>query len=488
MLTEFNKTEFDYSYKRRISDLTQEFGSLQREIKALDIPVIIMIEGWEASGKGYIISNLVREVDHNHTVVCEFIEEDHSYRKMPFLWRYWTQTPAKGDIYIYDRSPYYNVMEDYSLSEEKINQYIKHIRTFEDQLADSGVLIFKFFLEISHEHQKENVNRYIDKGKEVLVSQRDLDQIENHGKYRVHFSKILNFPSRISWQIIPAEKRRKAAREILTRLVDQLSQAINDFKYTGQINQSRIPELEDGRKIIEGLDMSKSISKEEYSRRMAKARKELSSLSYEFFLRKGTAVVVFEGVDAAGKGGAIKSLVRELDPRLYRVNPTSAPNQIEKAHHYLWRFWKKLPRRGKMAIFDRSWYGRVLVERLENFADKDEWERSYDEINEFEKVLTDSGILVLKYFINIDKDEQLSRFHARIQVPDKNYKLTSEDWRNRKKWDEYRLAYDDMLTRTSSSYVPWLVVEGNDKGYSRLKIIEDFIEKSKQYLQRRENE
>lgn len=186
-------------------------------------------------------------------------------------------------------------------------------------------------------------------------------------------------------------------------------------------------------------------------------------------------VLGFEGCDAGGKGGAIKRLTEAMDPRGYVVNPTAAPSAVEKNHHYLWRFWKDMPKAGHVAIFDRTWYGRVMVERIEGFCTKEEWQRAYKEINDMEAHLAHSGAIVLKFWMHIDKDEQERRFKERMENPEKQWKITDEDWRNREKWDQYEEAVNEMVIRTSTSYAPWIIVEGNDKYYARVKVLESVV-------------
>ncbi|HHX55006.1 MAG TPA: hypothetical protein GX705_01500, partial [Clostridiales bacterium] len=202
----------------------------------------------------------------------------------------------------------------------------------------------------------------------------------------------------------------------------------------------------------------------------------------QFYIKGIPCVLAFEGMDAAGKGGAIERLTRYMDPRGYEVIPTSAPDETEISYNYLWRFYRDFPNKGRISIFDRSWYGRVMVERIEGFAEEAEWKRAYNEINQMEKHLNNFGTLVLKFFVCIDKDEQLERFKDREQEANKLYKITDEDWRNRDKWDEYIIAMNEMLVRTNTEYAPWIIVEGNDKQHARLKVLEKFIEYGRKIL------
>ncbi|MGD8933861.1 MAG: polyphosphate kinase, partial [Gammaproteobacteria bacterium] len=228
--------------------------------------------------------------------------------------------------------------------------------------------------------------------------------------------------------------------------------------------------------VLDVMDMSLSLPKKEYRQQLQSYQARLNQL-HRNALKKGmSTILVFEGPDAAGKGGAIRRVTAALDARHYQVFPIAAPTDEERAHHYLWRFWRHLSRAGKITIFDRSWYGRVLVERIEGFAQEDEWRRAYSEINSFEEMLTDSGILLMKYWIHVTKDEQLNRFKERETTPHKQWKLTEEDWRNREKWDEYEHAVNDIVERTSTTAAPWTLIEGNDKRYARVKVIKTLCE------------
>ena len=231
-----------------------------------------------------------------------------------------------------------------------------------------------------------------------------------------------------------------------------------------------------GQEVLTGVDLSKKMEKEEYKKELARLQARLSELHNELYKYRIPVVLAFEGWDAGGKGGAIKRLTQALDPRGYQVNPVAAPNDAEKTHHYLWRFWKQFPKDGHVAIFDRSWYGRVMVERIEGFCQEEEWKRAYHEMNEMEEQLAHHGTIVLKFWMHIDKDEQERRFKERMENPAKQWKITDEDWRNREKWDAYEKAVDEMLIRTSTTYAPWILVEADCKYYARIKVLRTVVE------------
>jgi polyphosphate kinase 2 (PPK2 family) len=229
--------------------------------------------------------------------------------------------------------------------------------------------------------------------------------------------------------------------------------------------------------MLETINLDRQLSRGEYERKLLLHQLQLRELAYQLYCRKRSLVVVFEGSDAAGKGGSIRRLTEKLDPRGYEVLSIAAPEGEDKTHHYLWRFWRRLrpPQEKQVLVFDRSWYGRVLVERVEHFAKEAEWKRSYREINDFERQLSEAGTLVVKFWIQISKDEQLRRFEQREQTPYKRWKLTDEDWRNRQKWDAYSEAVEEMLIKTSTNIAPWTVVEGNFKWFARVKCLSTIV-------------
>ena len=298
------------------------------------------------------------------------------------------------------------------------------------------------------------------------------------------------------WTIIEAMDKEFASVKIYTVVIKALEEQLEKVKKARAKEKAaeaiaemdveassgtEIPKQEiNGKELQESVlaksDLSLSLTKEEYKEKLKKLQKRMSLLHSELYRRRIPVVLGFEGWDAGGKGGAIKRLTAKMDPRGFVVNPTASPNDIEKAHHYLWRFWTAMPKAGHIAIFDRTWYGRVMVERIEGFCTKQEWQRAYKEMNDMERDLADSGTIVLKFWMQIDKDEQERRFRARQENPQKQWKITDEDWRNREKWDQYEEAVNEMLIRTSTEYAPWVVVEANDKYYARIKVLETVVQ------------
>ena len=282
------------------------------------------------------------------------------------------------------------------------------------------------------------------------------------------------------WTIVEATDKNYAAVKILSTVTDRLEYELNRRRMEreeGAVHPPvKLPDERFKNGVLSGVDLTKTLTREEYKERLDKLQKKLEVLHGELYRLRIPVVIGFEGWDAAGKGGAIRRLTSHLDPRGYKVNPTAAPNDVEKVHHYLWRFWREMPKAGHIAIFDRTWYGRVMVERIEGFCSEADWKRAYQEINEMEEHMANFGAVIVKFWIHIDKDEQERRFKERMEAPAKQWKITDEDWRNREKWDAYEQAVNEMLVRTSTTYAPWTIVEGNSKYYARVKVLETVVE------------
>ena len=403
----------------------------------------------------------------------------------PFLWRYWTKTPAKGRIAVFDRSWYRSVQVDRFdglTREDKLGDAYQDILSFEKQLCDDGTVIMKFFLYIDKDEQKKRFKK-LEGSKETSwrVTEEDWNRNKDFDRYLKMNEEMLEKTDTdyAPWVIIEAVDKDYAALKIVSTVMDRLEYELEhrrpEDEKTAQRQESKTRErFKNG--VLSGIDLSKSLTEEVYKTRLKKLQKRLAELHSELYRLRIPVVIGFEGWDAGGKGGAIKRLTSNLDPRGYRVNPTAAPNDIEKVHHYLWRFWNSVPKAGHIAIFDRTWYGRVMVERIEGFCSEAEWRRAYQEINEMESHMANAGAVVLKFWLHIDKDEQERRFRERQANPAKQWKITDEDWRNREKWDQYEEAVNEMLIRTSTTYAPWIVVEGNDKRYARVKVLQTVVD------------
>ena len=486
-------------YKEKMSHLETRIGQLQRECKALKIPIMIVFEGFGAAGKGLQIGRLIQSMDPRGFHVFPIKNETEEERMHPFLWRFWTKTPEKGRIAIYDGSWYRRVLIDRfekRTKEKELPEAFHSINSFEKQLTDDGTVIIKLFLDISRKEQKKRFEK-LQKNKETTwrVTQGDLERNAKYNEYAAMMEDMLfkTDTDYAPWTIIEATDRRFATVKIYTTVIKAMADQIEkqerqkkkvtaDQETEDHMNVSEVAREADKElrelqvSILSKADLTLKYSREEYEEKLDKLQKKIEKLHGELYRRRIPVVLGFEGWDAGGKGGAIKRLTAKMDARGYAVNPTASPNDIEKAHHYLWRFWRVMPKAGHVAIFDRTWYGRVMVERIEGFCTKEEWQRAYKEINDMEKDLYDAGAVVIKFWMHIDKDEQERRFRERQENPEKQWKITDEDWRNREKWDQYEDAVNEMLLRTSTDYAPWVVVEGNDKYYARVKVLKTVVD------------
>lgn len=485
-------------FKQKMPELEQKIGRLQRQCRDLNIPVMVVFEGFGASGKGVQIGRLIQSLDPRGFKVFVIQKETEEERMHPFLWRFWMKTPARGRISIYDGSWYRKVLIDRfekRTKKKEIPKIYQSICSFEKQLTDDGNVIIKLFLDISKKEQKKRFKKLLE-NKETAwrVTKGDLERNQKYEIYQSYIEDMLQQTDTdyASWNIIEATDKRFATVKIYTTVIKAMEEQVrralkeqalkesekvtekND-KSAGSITEADETAKDLQQSVLAKADLTLSCTKEEYKRKLKKLQDKLELLHGELYRRRIPVVLGFEGWDAGGKGGAIKRLTEKMDPRGYVVNPTASPNDIEKSHHYLWRFWKSMPKDGHIAIFDRTWYGRVMVERIEGFCTKQEWQRAYKEMNDMEKDLADAGAIVIKFWLQIDKDEQERRFKARQEDPEKQWKITDEDWRNREKWEQYEEAVNEMLIRTSTEYAPWVVVEGNDKYYARIKVLENVV-------------
>ena len=479
------------TYKSLMPELTLELGALQREAKSAGIPVIIVFEGWDAAGKGTVINKLLLALDPRGFTVHSIGRPNQEEGMRPFLWRFWTRTPAAGRFAIFDRSWYRCVLVDRidKVIPKKIwSKAYSEINAFERQLADDGAAIIKFFLHISVKEQKKRLKKIEGNPSTAWrVTKEDWKHHKQHSQYYKAVEEMLQQTDTAvaPWTIVAAHNERHTAVRVFQTVIGSLRSALSQQK--NRLASSSPPKSvtqSDGaeRSILEGVDPSVSLDREKYKKDLRKYQKKLREIQHQIYAQRIPVIILYEGWDAAGKGGNIRRLTENMDPRGYEVIPVAAPNDVEKAHHYLWRFWMTLPKAGHIAIFDRTWYGRVLVERVEGFATENSWRRAFREINEMEEHLTNFGTVLLKFWLHLDPDEQLRRFKEREQTPHKRWKITDEDWRNREKRDVYLQAVDEMLRRTSTTYAPWTVVESNSKHFARMKVLKTVIKAVKERL------
>lgn len=483
------------TYQELQKEVGAGLGALQRDCKEAGIPVILVFEGMDAAGKGMQINRLIKDLDPRGFVVYASRKAGGEERMRPFLWRYWTKIPAKGRIAIFDESWYRSVLGDRfdgGTPEAALCGAYRDICSFEQQLTVDGTVIIKLFLYISKKEQKKRFEK-LQASRETAwrVTKEDWRRNKEYGRYLKMNEEMLEQTDTASapWTIIEATDKNFASMKILSVVADRLADELEKRKSAAGADvgpqDKPIGRYRNG--VLSGVDLNKSLTRKEYKAGCDKMQRRLEFLHSEVYRLRIPVVLGFEGWDAGGKGGAIKRLTSHLDPRGYKVNPTAAPNDIEREHHYLWRFWNNMPKDGHIAIFDRTWYGRVMVERIEGLCTEREWRRAYQEINEMEAHLVNSGAVVLKFWMQIDKEEQERRFRERTDNPEKQWKITDEDWRNREKWDQYEAAVNEMLIRTSTTYAPWIVVEGNCKYFARVKVLESVVKAFEEKIQEVKN-
>ncbi|PWM27794.1 MAG: polyphosphate:AMP phosphotransferase [Oscillospiraceae bacterium] len=477
--------------KAKLADLQKKLAVYQQSIKKNKIPIIIILEGWGASGKGNVISGIIKELDPRGFKVYTTGESNEEEKKFPLLRRFWTKIPLYGNISIFDRSWYRDVsisaVED-GLSENEVNHRLRDISVMEKMLTDDGYLIIKIFLNITRKEQKKRFSE-LEKNKstEWRVTSNDWRHNRMFDAYKSAFQSMIKNTNtqNAPWLVIDANNSRSTVYKALSELCKILKNKLDEIQCDEDIhveNKTSEFSVRTGADIKKNpifslgeVDLSPTMENKLYKEKLKKLQRRLFELHNEIYLHRRPLIIVFEGWDAAGKGGAIKRLVGGLDPRGYEVIPISAPNEEERNKHYLWRFWSSLPKNGHIAIFDRSWYGRVMVERIEGFCSEQQWKRAYEEINYFERELYERGTIQIKFWLHISPEEQLKRFNKRLENPEKNWKITEEDWRNREKWTQYETAVNDMLRYTNTDYSPWIIIPGNDKRYARLNVLENVI-------------
>ncbi|WP_406657929.1 polyphosphate:AMP phosphotransferase [Methanolobus sp. ZRKC2] len=483
---DLSKSIGEKEYRKLTEEYSIRLGELQRKAWKMDIPIIVVFEGWHASGMAEIINRFLMPLNPMGFELYTAGKPCAQEEKKPLIWRFWTKIPKKGEIAIFDRSWYRRALLEHfskNISEKDTNNCLNGLTYFEKQLADDNYLIIKFFLHISKERQQKRFEDIRNKGTPLfLVKEEEEDYIIEYDKFLPLIEKMLEKSdiSHSPWNIIESDDLNFATVKVMASFIRAVEERIdreeeNHEKAKTKATQTcTIPALNTS--ILEKIDLSKSLPKDEYEKEIKKYQKKLSKLQYQLFMQDRPLIIAFEGWDASGKGGGIRRLAQALNPRIYRVVPVGVPSDVELAHNYMWRFYNEIPEAGHIAIFDRSWYGRVLVERVENLCGDQEWKRAYREINEFEEILSNYGTIIIKFWVHIDKDEQLHRFRKREKTAHKKWKITDDDWKNRDKWDLYADAVNEMLQKTSTTYAPWTIVEGNDKKFARIKILRTVVE------------
>ena len=492
------------SYDAVIDDLRTKLSELQRKVLKQQRAVLIIIEGRQGSGISSLSNKLYRALDPRGARVIAIEEPNDIERAHSFMWRFWNQLPASGTVAIFDRSWYSRAIAEkfhQKTMDFVPSEMLSAFEMFEAQLAADGYLILKFFLEIS---EKEQEKRLEENEWDVFVPGGKGDvkkKSKNSGLSYPEMSSIIeNVFARTDtsfspWHIIATDQIKYAELEMLQTLILSLEawlkkeeeQRNRILEHKKEKTPSETALLSS--RTLSNVDPHVPMDKAIYKHELKKWQDKLKELQIETYKRNIQVIIVFEGWDAAGKGGCIVRLTSPLNPRAYVIEPIGAPNDVENRYHYLWRFYTRFPRKGHLTVFDRSWYGRVLVERVEGFCHEGEWQRAYREITQMESLLHENNAVIVKFWLHIDQDEQLRRFTSRQEDPKKQWKITDEDWRNREKWEEYLEAVDDMIHKTSTVHAPWTIVPANNKYYARvftIKILCEAIESQLQDCKKKE--
>ena len=478
------------TYDKDVEKLRTELVDAQYDmLDAKKFPVVILISGVDGGGKGET-GNLLQEwLDPRHVTVRAFGEPTEAERLRPPMWRYWNALPPKGKIGLIFGSWYSAPIADRldgKMDDRDLDAKLEEIRHFEQMLVDDGTVLVKLWFHLTKKAQKKRLKELEeDKLTRWRVTKQDW---KNFGRYD-EFRKISDHALRETstgtapWLVIdgsnPKYRALTVGRALNAAIRARLEAAPKPKKESPKKKAPPTPASAtsmmntiDTTGILRNLKFDQTFDKDDYKTALTREQETLGKLARNRKMEKHAVVAVFEGMDAAGKGGAIRRITASIDARQYQVIPIAAPTEEERAQPYLWRFWRHMPRLGRFVLFDRSWYGRVLVERVEGYATEEAWSRAYREINEFEEQLSTHGIIVCKFWLAVTKEEQMKRFKEREATERKRYKITPEDWRNRKKWDDYVVAASDMIDRTSTAYAPWTVVEANDKYSARIKVLE----------------
>lgn len=474
-------------FAAQVMPLRERLLDVQRRLTGADFPVLLLLGGGDASGRSETANVLKEWLDVRFIETHSFGRFAHEADHRPEAWKFWRTLPPKGRIAIYVGSWYTETIEARAAGRLGMGRFrgaLERIRGFETMLADDGALILKFWLHIPYRVQKRRLEKLADDKltawRVTKESWAALDRYEE--RLQAAGEAISRTDSgETPWFLVESSCERYRSLTLAETIARRIDERLRAPRPTtppslGPLD-TELPQALDGdRTVLDRVEQRAPGDDPGYDRRLKKLQERLGRLTWEAFNQRVSTVLVFEGWDAAGKGGAIRRVSAAIDARLLRVISIAAPTDEEKAHHYLWRFWRHVPMDGRVTVYDRSWYGRVLVERVEGFAPPEAWKRAYREINEFEEALVRHGTVLLKFFLHITPEEQLRRFEERETISYKQHKITEEDYRNRAKWKDYERAIDEMVARTSTLDAPWRLVGANDKKSARLEILGRVVE------------
>ena len=483
-----DKATYDAEVPQLREDLLNAQFDLAQKAK---FPVIILIGGVDGAGKGETVNLLNAWMDPRHIVAHAMGEQSDEERERPPMWRFWRALPPKGKIGVFFGSWYTAPIVRRVMGKIKasaLDQSIDEINRFEKMLTNEGALIVKFWFHLAKDVQRKRL-KSLEKDPKTRwrVTELDWERFKLYDKFRKVSEHALRATSTAEapWIVVegadPRYRSLTTGKTLLQALRKRLDHPAQPVPSNAPPLQAAIDRLD----VFDKLDMTQKITRKKFDADLEKYQGKLNLLTRDERFRSMSVIALFEGSDAAGKGGAIRRITGALDARHYRIIPVAAPTEEERAQPYLWRFWRHIPRTGRVTIFDRSWYGRVLVERVEKFCSEADWMRAYGELNDFEEQLVRNNTVLVKFWLTITKDEQLRRFKEREKTGFKRFKITDEDWRNRKKWNEYEHAVCDMVDRTSTGIAPWTLVEANDKNFARIKILKTLCQQIEAAMKRK---
>ena len=477
------------TFRDEVQKLRQDLLEAQFELREKGkFQTLVLISGLDGAGKGETLNTLYSWMDPRFLSACAFAEPTEEESSHPFMWRFWRDLPPKGRIGIFSGSWYSTPIHRRVTGEIDpafFDQRIDQINRFEAMLANEGALILKFWFHLTKEGQKKRF-KALEKDPRTAwrVTKESWKSLKTYDKLQKVASHLLRLTNThwAPWIAVESANDHYRSLTVGKLILDALHKRLSDGKKRDYSVAPPISPRTDSLDVLTALDLNQRLERKAYELRLAGAQGRLSELVRLPEFRKNSLILVFEGSDAAGKGGSIRRLTAALDARQYQIAPIAAPSQEELAQPYLWRFWRHVPKKGRITIFDRSWYGRVLVERVEGFCAEADWLRAYEEINDFEYELMSDGAIIIKFWLQISADEQLRRFKERETTAFKRYKITAEDWRNREKWDDYHLAVCDMVERTSTGSIPWTLVEADNKLFARVKVLETVCDRLEDVL------
>ena len=479
--------------------LRSELLDLQFKLRSADFPVIVVFSGVDGAGKNEVVNLLNEWMDPRWIHTHAYGEASDEERERPAYWRYWRDLPPKGRFGLFLSCWYHDPLVERAygrITVAEMEESLERITHFEKTLADEGALVIKFWMHLSKKAQKKRLEKLeSDPLTAWQVTGTDWTHWGMYDKFTAAAERLIRHTSKgnSSWTIVEGQDSRYRSAAVLSTVRDAVNRHMETRSLAKELAAAKkkpasgvplAPALIGQPSILSSLDMSVTLDGADYTRQLQEERSRLSKLHQKAKDKGISTVLVFEGWDAAGKGGTVRRLTAAMNARDVQIIPIAAPTEEERAQHYLWRFWRHLSRAGRVTIFDRSWYGRVLVERVEGFCSEEAWQRAYSEINDFEEQMADHGIVVAKFWLHITPEEQLARFQNRETIDYKKWKLTDEDWRNREQWPLYEQAINDMVEKTSTQSAPWTLVEANNKQHARVKVLRTVCDALEEGLKR----